>query len=394
MDTLKVFKKIKIRDIKDLLIFLLLLPIGYILSKFNKNVWLVSERPDEARDNGYWFFKYVHDNKLHKHTFYVINKTSLELEKLTEISPRNIIYFGSLKHYLFYIIAEIQISAHIGGGMINSSVISFLEKYKLINNKKVFLQHGITKNKIDWAFRKNANIDLFCCASKREVDFITTEFGYDENQAVLTGFCRYDNLNNYTMKNQILLMPTWRKNLKYKGRESNNNFNDTNYFKAYQQLINNKMLMNLLDEYGYEMIFYLHPEMQHYLDNFEVKNPRLILANKDSYDLQILLKESNLLITDYSSVFFDFAYMNKPTINFHFDYSDYRASHWEEGYFNYETDVFGPVVNNEYELLKQLESYIKNNCEIEEEYSNKAREFFSYYDKNNCARTFKLVNSL
>lgn len=42
------------------------------------------------------------------------------------------------------------------------------------------------------------------------------------------------------------------------------------------------------------------------------------------YDVQQLLKESLLLITDYSSVFFDMMYMNKPVIFYQFDENQYR----------------------------------------------------------------------
>ena len=42
-----------------------------------------------------------------------------------------------------------------------------------------------------------------------------------------------------------------------------------------------------------------------------------------------------MLITDYSSIFFDFGYLNKPVIYSHFDYNEYRANHFRKGYFDY-----------------------------------------------------------
>jgi len=66
---------------------------------------------------------------------------------------------------------------------------------------------------------------------------------------------------------------------------------------------------------------------------------------KESCDYQELIKESSLLITDYSSIFFDFAYLKKPVIYTHFDYNEYRENHVPEGYFNYKNDGFGPICN-------------------------------------------------
>ncbi len=56
-----------------------------------------------------------------------------------------------------------------------------------------------------------------------------------------------------------------------------------------------------------------------------------------------ILTDSSLLVTDYSSVFFDFAYMDKPVLYFWFDDENFFAQ-YEKGYFNCRKDGFGPVV--------------------------------------------------
>ena len=64
-----------------------------------------------------------------------------------------------------------------------------------------------------------------------------------------------------------------------------------------------------------------------------------------------MLKESSMLITDYSSVFFDVAYMHKPIIYYQFDRDAFRQGHYQEGYFSYD-DGFGPVAFDTESLLK------------------------------------------
>ena len=75
-------------------------------------------------------------------------------------------------------------------------------------------------------------------------------------------------------------------------------------------------------------------------NRFPIFSDRIIIADM-KYDVQQLLKESLLLITDYSSVFFDMMYMNKPVNFYQFDEKQYRKSHYKEGYLNYQN--VGPV---------------------------------------------------
>ena len=67
-----------------------------------------------------------------------------------------------------------------------------------------------------------------------------------------------------------------------------------------------------------------------------------IKKNNEQLDTsyQDLLNNSSVLLTDYSSVFFDFAYLKKPVIYYHPENDSY---HYEGSYFDYETMGFGDV---------------------------------------------------
>ena len=66
----KVVKYVKPRDLLDLLIIIAACPIGLILRLFKKDIWLISERANEAHDNGYWFFKFVRENYPQRNAYY------------------------------------------------------------------------------------------------------------------------------------------------------------------------------------------------------------------------------------------------------------------------------------------------------------------------------------
>ena len=102
-----------------------------------------------------------------------------------------------------------------------------------------------------------------------------------------------------------------------------------------------------------------------------------------------MLAASDLLITDYSGTFFDFAYLKKPVIYYQGD-EDY---HYDEGYWDYEKMGFGEVITNEDELVDTLIDYMSNNCEMKDKYKERVDNFFKFHDKNNRKRGYEWIYS-
>ena len=108
-------------------------------------------------------------------------------------------------------------------------------------------------------------------------------------------------------------------------------------------------------------------------------------------DIQTLLKESPLMITDYSSVYMDFAYMKKPLIYYQFDKEEYRKRQYVEGYFNYERDGFGEVIKDSKNVVNKIIKYVKNNYKVESKYQKRMDEFYPLHDQNNCKRIYEEI---
>ena len=158
--------------IKDAIKFI----IAYIwsLSLKKKDIWLVTERRAESKDNGYYFFKYMRENYPDKQVYYAIDKESDHIKKIEQYS--HIVYFNSLKHYAYAIAATRLIGAFLPVGIPDS--ICFYKFSGLIKGKKIFLQHGITKENIKSLHYENTKISLFLCGGEPEAKFIKKEFGY------------------------------------------------------------------------------------------------------------------------------------------------------------------------------------------------------------------------
>lgn len=388
--------KVTKEDIKAIFYFSFLWPFSIILKLLRKNIWLISERPGEARDNGFILFEYIYNNQDIKNVYYIIDKEGIDYKKIKHF--KNLIYFGSIKHYLFYLSANIHISAHIDGGMPNRRVCDFLERNKLLNNKKVFLQHGVTKDLLEFTFYKNTRVNLFVCSAKPEQRFIQEHFGYSPESVKLIGLCRFDNLHDFVARKQILVMPTWRSWL------AKNNFDSlevacsyfitSEYYRKYSELLKNPLLNKILEDNNCDLIFYPHSDMQDFVHFFKSNSNKIKIANSSEYDIQQLLKDSSLLITDYSSVAFDFAYMNKPILYYQFDYDIFRQKQHKEGYYKYENDSFGPITNNMEQLLDEIDKCVHNNFQQNRYYEQRINQFFTLKDDENCKRTYREILKL
>lgn len=288
------------------------------------------------------------------------------------------------------------VCAHLGGCVPDSPICWKFHEHEMKNKKKIFIQHGITIGLIQSLMFENTKADLFVCGAKPEYEYVKNKFGYPDGNVQYLGFARFDNLHENTTKNQILVMPTWRQWIPSSTWKSENLekcreiFLKSEYFDRYNSLINNQELIDLLEQYNLELIFYPHYEMQVYVDLFKTQSDKVIIARKDEYDVQQLLKESKILITDYSSVAFDFAYMRKPVIYYQFDNDIYYKGHYQKGYFDYEEHGFGPVVYECKNIVQELNNLL-NKQNQENNYSDRYEQFFPLYDKDNCERIYNYV---
>lgn len=370
-----------------------------ILKKvYKKPIWLFMDRIDKADDNAEHLFKYAMEQKDGIKKYFVISKDSPDFERMKQYGP--VVAFNSKKHKLLLLLASHVASSHgednirvpFGGKGI------FLKD--LVNFKFTFLQHGITKDDLSgWLNKYNKNINLFVTAVNKEYEsIIEGDYDYNEQVVKLTGFPRFDNLINCADK-QILIMPTWRKGLVYDvdqndgTRKYNPSFKDSTYCKAYNSLINNEKLLTAAREKGYKIIFFPHPAVWQQIEDFN-KNEHVVFAEYNT-SYQKLFNESSLIITDYSSVAFDFAYMKKPVVYYQFDRADFFEGHtYNEGYFDYETMGFGEVLANEEELVNTIVEHINNACVMKEIYQDRVDSFYKYTDRNNCKRVYEEIKKL
>lgn len=383
---------VKTKDLLSSFTFIEAVLLGKVVGKKYRNSWLVCEDQREARDNGYWFYKYLCENTK-TDCYYAINPNSPDYKKV--VSLGKIVKYGSLKHWLIYLNCEYNISSQKGGKP-NAALCAFLELNNIINVKNVFLQHGVTISDARWLYSDRSRFSYFITATQPETEFIKRTFGYDEGVVQYTGFSRFDNLHNVTVKKgRILIMPSWRAWFYQKSVQvdpTDSDFLNSDYLFFWKSLLTSAELNNIIDKENIEVIFYPHRNMQPFLKHFSGINNRITFASSQEFDVQELLKTSELLITDYSSVFFDMVYMKKPVIFFQFDEEKFRKQQYQKGYFDYHNSAFGCFCSTVEEVIASLKKNINCSFAVSDAYLKEHRTVFEKYDSNNSQRIYALLN--
>src|SRR5699024_12213472 len=111
----------------------------------------------------------------------------------------------------------------------------------------------------------------------------------------------------------ILIIPTWRDWI-----TNINSLLESDYLQYYNDLLNNPEWEQIANKQNIDIIFCLHPNMQAFVDLFNIPD-YIKVIRQGEVDVQLLIKESKLMITDYSSVAFDFSFLERQVIYYQFD---------------------------------------------------------------------------
>ncbi|PEJ59469.1 hypothetical protein CN692_04540 [Bacillus sp. AFS002410] len=357
-----------------------------------KDIWLGYEKfSSTAQDNGYYFFDYCYKQNKHKNFYYIIKEDAADIVNLEDKKDK-VLKFMSFKYMLYMYAAKLLVSSESKGHSYDIRIQKGHLKIALDQKRFVFLQHGVTALKrVDYVFKKTKQnaVDLFVATSDYEKNIIKDYFGYDEDEIIVTGFCRWDVLQDKSVpeEKEIFLMPTWRSWMDGIPEEE---FVQSDYFKNYVDLLTSSKLKQLLEEYNVTLNFFLHPKFMEHLHHFKATNDKINIYQFGEIKVNEFLMKSSMLITDYSSVAWEMYYQKKPTLFFQFDIDKYTK--FQGSYLDMEKELFGERSLTVQDLIVQIEKYIKRDFKEEEKYAEMRKKYFKYIDQNNCERTFNEIN--
>lgn len=379
--------------------------------------WIFMDRDTQADDNAEHLYRWLRRHHPERKIFFALRRTSHDWERL-EREGFALLDITSGTYLWRRLRASAVISSHADGYIfypasnIHSSVL-YKEITKFINRifrfiKKdcvhIFLQHGVTMNNIASWLNKQP-ISLIITETPSENAAITGNgcgFRYAEEEVAFTGFPRHDSLvgdvGTQPACPQITFMPTWRLYLSGESLASNTRlvrpgFMQSTYARHWQKLLSGDGLRLLWQTYGFRIVFFPHVNIQPYLSLFNLPNYVQVLSHAEA-QIQDIFRASSLLVTDYSSVAFEMAFLMRPVIYYQFDEHEFFSGKHvlTAGYFDYEEEGFGPVVRSEEQLLKEIEMTINRKYSPNAIYTERMKNAIVYRDGNSCARAYDAIN--
>lgn len=168
-------------------------------------------------------------------------------------------------------------------------------------------------------------------------------------------------------KKVILYAPTWR----------DDEFHENGIYKFSSQ-INFDLLKKELSD-THIILVKMHYLVKDSLDWGKYQG--FVFECNSSWDIQELYLISDYLITDYSSVMFDYALLKRPMIIYAYDYEKYRDN-LRGFYFNIFKEFPGPIVEQSKDLVKHIKTY---DYKIYENKYNIFLNKFTSFDKGNAS---------
>lgn len=347
-----------------------------------KNSWLIAELPNEARDNGYWLYQYITEAHTEVNVFYAIKRNSPDYAKLSH--KEKVIEYGSFKHHLAHVWCSRSISTHIYGA---SPGRYFCKPFLRFMNAKeeIFLQHGILANVI--SLRGYNGITIYTTDSEKEL-FLKSGHNKPENLKQ-TGLARFDNLVDMSGSSNILLiMPTFRSYLHNLSHTvSDDDFTSSTFYKQWNSLLNNPEFLNIARKNDLKIVFYPHRQMQVFNHLWNLDST-ITVGDSTRFDVQELLRSARIMITDYSSTYYDFMYMRKPAIAYQFDKDEVLGAHYKKS-GNYPLVI---TLVSEKDVITTVSSIIKSSYKLPEQTADEIERFYPYRDTKNRHRIFEIIS--
>lgn len=238
------------------------------------------------------------------------------------------------------------------------------------------------------------NWDVFTVTGSKapKEKFLSAYDGLDDNIAV-TGYPRTDvfyrdipfshldgttehaSWQSFFSDNRcILYMPTWRRGIYGADGES---FDEHG--------LNFEEIRDFCEEYDVAFVLKLHPSESINVESIE--NVHLLPSDVDVYDL---LSDTEILVTDYSSVYFDFLLVDNPVVFYPYDLESYRETRGL--YFSYNEVTPGPSAQSTTELLSNLGSVLEGKTDYKEERAEIKDRFYDHDDGRSSYRVRTIIN--
>lgn len=355
------------------------LPIKF----FIKNYILFESNPDYC-DNAYYVFKELINEGYNKK--YKLIWLVRDLEKFNDVNIDNV-YFVDYKNSKKY--------KRFAKFIIDSN--RYINKTNK-NQFRIYLSHGMPLKVVPDYSARIGNLNAILITADIFADYYVKYSNKSRETMVVLGNPRNDQFFKEKIKFKelegfkkvILWMPTYREHLNGSGYKLKSIYGVPS--------INNKKeiieLNKLLKKYSSLLIIKIHPaQSMENIDKLKLSNI-IFVKNElfDTYDKNVysLAQNTDALITDYSSIYYDYMLMNKPIGMAIEDIEEYKK-HFGLYFENLENALPGEYIYNYNDLAKFIENVCNNKDVKKKERNDKINTYNKYVDGNSSKRVVEFL---
>ena len=335
------------------------------------------------------FEKLIDDG--YTNSYFIVDRNYEFIDRIPEKYKSNIIYKYTFKHYLYFFRSKTFIGTEALVHAIDLKTFNILPLRKISskNLNYVFLQHGVMymvslDSEARGMFkRKNLNGKYrVVVSSQAEADHFTELGHHYPDDLYITGLPKFDRNYMSDTADRIAIMPTWRP---WEINAARDDFNQTAYFKMVMRIYDS-VPDNLKDK----VVILPHPLIVNELKRL----PKAIVEKMvlDScYD--DILKQTRVLITDYSSIAYDAFYRGARVI-FYWEEKDYCLAQYGPStkLMLNEDNVYGDYFYSTEGLSKSIEDNYYATSQ-NPEYVNRYSKIVAFHDGKNTERLIEMLRA-
>jgi len=260
--------------------------------------------------------------------------------------------------------------------------------YKKHKNRKIInLWHGvpfkqiglsipnIEKKKILKTKKESKLIDILISSSKQDREIMALSFGIDIKKVKITGLPRYEFLKNTfpitdNIEKKLLSLKKDKYLVLYAPTLRENNPDPLDQLTIQDLEYINEFALNNNFIFAFRSHYY---EEHNFIDKIKPFNNLILLNHKDFFETNIVLKYTDLLVSDFSSIWIDYLLLDRPILGFAKDFEHFIQN--ERGFFyNFKETFPDKFLYN----IKDLMQEINNNLGKSKIYSKQLNIFHHF----------------
>ncbi|MCW2756814.1 MAG: glycosyl transferase family 2, partial [Nocardioidaceae bacterium] len=373
-----------------------------------RDAWVLMDRIYNTGDSAEVLFRHIRATHPEINAWFVLEEGGPEWERFRrEGDGDRLVAHGSLQWRLLMAHAQHLISSHVDEPIVHPPLVQEMNQELAPPRWRYhFLNHGLIKDDLS-AWLNDKPIATFVTSSAQEFASIAgdhTPYTFTTHEVVDTGMPRFDRLlqvgNRYPadQRDLVLVAPTWRSGLSSlpaegaSRRELKDGVLETDYTRSWLAFLADPTLAEACREHGVTLAFLPHPNMQPMLPMLDLPE-HVTPLEYEGYDVQEFFARSRVMVTDFSSVAFNAAYLERPLVYFQFDEDVVLGGgHMgRRGYFDYRRDGFGPVETTVGDAVAAVVTALEHGAAPAPTYQARIEATFPVRDGSCCERVIAAV---